>query len=57
MAGNDKNYGPPAPTAEQVAAIAESLPNEIRNEGWVFVATGLDPYSDPCVLPAPGTAP
>lgn len=57
MAENGKNYGPPVPTAEQVAAIAESLPNEIRNEGWVFVATGLDPYTDPCVLPTPGTAP
>ncbi|MGZ9097363.1 MAG: hypothetical protein ACXW30_03595 [Micavibrio sp.] len=57
MAESSKGYGPPAPTGDQIVTIAQSLPKEIRNEGWVFVATGLDPYTDPCIIPTPDTAP
>ena len=41
--------GPPKPTAEQAQAMMDSMPDEIRSEGWLFVATGLEPYTDPCV--------
>lgn len=44
--------GPPKPTPEQMAVIAQSKQVETRREGWVFVATGLDPYEDPCIIPA-----
>jgi hypothetical protein len=57
MAESSKGYGPPEPTPDQIATIAQSLPKETRNEGWVFVATGLDPYTDPCVAPSSAVAP
>lgn len=41
--------GPPKPTAEQAKAMMDSMPDEIRSKGWLFVATGLEPYTDPCV--------
>lgn len=43
-------FGPPAPTPEQAAIIAQGLPEEIYHQGWVFVATALDPYHDPCLV-------
>lgn len=51
MAAAD-TLGPPTPTPEQMAIIAQSKKVETRREGWVFVATGLDPYEDPCLIPA-----
>lgn len=56
-AGAEKTYGPPAPSPEQAAAIAQTMPGEIHHEGWVFVASALDPYTDPCVLPESAPAP
>ncbi len=50
MAQDDKVFGPAAPTPEQAAIIAQSMPEEIYHQGWVFVATALDPYTDPCLL-------
>ena len=50
MAAQENLFGPPDPTPEQVAQIAQSIPEEILHKGWVFVATALDPYDDPCVI-------
>lgn len=47
--------GPPAPTPEQAAVIAQSMAGVSRHEGWVFVATSLDPYEDPCAVPEMGS--
>jgi hypothetical protein len=50
MANAEGVFGPPGPTPEQAAMIAQSMPEEIYHQGWVFVATALDPYTDPCVM-------
>lgn len=51
MAQDGKLFGPPAPTPEQAAQIAQNMPEEMYHQGWVFVATALDPYHDPCLMP------
>ncbi len=42
-----EQYGPLEKGAETVPANAGIT----HHEGWVFVATALDPYTDPCVVP------
>lgn len=54
-ADDPKRQGPPAPTPEQAAVIAQSITGAPRHEGWVFVATSLDPYEDPCAAPTSGS--
>lgn len=51
MAAQENLFGPPRPQADQILEIAKSIPDHIREEGWLFVATGLEPYTDPCVIP------
>lgn len=46
----------PLPGAEDLRAmiaddIPADIPDEIRSEGWVFIATPPDPYADPCIPP------
>lgn len=50
-------YGPPAPSEEQAALLAIAAEKEVRHEGWVFVATRVGAYTDPCILPPSDPAP
>ncbi len=42
-------FGPPVPAAPSAPPPAPELPVQ---QGWIFVAPGLDVYNDPCIVPA-----
>jgi hypothetical protein len=38
------------PDAEEIQAIEDLIPDSFTPQGWVFAATPLSPYEDPCVV-------